>query len=172
MAAALAGAMCLLAPDSAGADAPAWMKVDAAHKTVHFDVQMAEDGANGTLNFNGYAKGAMTLTVPAGWHVTMHVVNAGAGAIPHSLEILPVSEAIPSQGVEPPAFSGAETIDLIPGLNPQQADDVDFVAGAPGKYWIFCGVPGHGASGMWDFFVVSASATAPSVSIAKPPRPA
>jgi sulfocyanin len=152
----------------ASADAPAWMQVDAAHESVHFDIKMAENGDNGTLNFNGYAKGALTITVPAGWHVTMHVVNAGAGAIPHSLEILPVSEAIPSQGVEPPAFSGAETIDLIPGLNPGQGDDVDFIADAPGKYWIFCGVPGHGVSGMWDYLVVSASAAAPSVAETKP----
>jgi sulfocyanin len=163
----LAAAVSFLAASPAAADAPPWMHVDAAHKTVHFDIKMAEDGGNGTLNFNGYAKGALTLTVPTGWHVTMHVSNAGAGAIPHSLEVLPISEAIPSQGVEPPAFSGAETIDLIPGLNPGQGDDVDFVADRPGKFWIFCGVPGHGVSGMWDYLVVSASAPLPSVTETK-----
>jgi hypothetical protein len=93
------------------------------------------------------------------------VINHGAGAIPHSLEILPVTEAIPSQGSEPPAFSGAETNSLIDGMNPGVSDDLAFTADAPGKYWIFCGVPGHGLGGMYDYLVVSTTATVPAVTI-------
>src|SRR5271154_3225365 len=74
---------------------PTWMKIDPAHKSVHYAITMAQGGNNGTLNFNGYAHGAMTITVPKGWHVSMHVVNSGALGIPHSLEVIKTSEVVP-----------------------------------------------------------------------------
>ena len=163
---AFAGA--LAAPAAADmAMPPSFMTVDAPTKTVHFDIQMASNGNNGTLNFNGYAHGGMTLTVPLGWKVKMKVTNAGQGAIPHSLEIIAQAEAIPAQGIEPPAFDGAETINLLNGLGVGKSDEVDFTASTAGKYWIFCGVPDHGIGGMWDYLVVSSSATAPTVTYAK-----
>ena len=163
--AALAAAIAcaLAAPAVADSAPPSWMTVDAASKTVHFTIQMAENGNNGTLNFNGYAHGGMTITVPLGWNVKMKVTNAGAGAIPHSLEIIAQTETTPPQGVEPPFFDGAETVNLINGLSVGQSDEVDFVASTAGHYWMFCGVPDHGVGGMWDNFVVSATATAPMV---------
>ena len=165
------GALAALLSPALGASAdtsaatPAWMKVDAAKKHVDFTIQMAENGNNGTLNFNGYARGGMTLVIPKGWTVGMHVINHGAGAIPHSLEVLPVTESIPSQGSDPPAFSGAETVNLVDGMAVNASDDVAFTADAAGKYWIFCGVPGHGLGGMYDYLVVSTTATTPSVKI-------
>ena len=165
LAATLAGA--LVAPAGADSSSPSWMTVDAPHKTVHFAIQMAENGNNGTLNFNGYAHGGMTITVPLGWSVKMKVTNAGEGAIPHSLEIIAEKETVPSQGVEPPVFDGAETVNLINGLGVGKSDEVDFTASAAGSYWMFCGVPDHGVGGMWDYFIVSSTATAPSVTYAK-----
>ena len=162
---AIAAATPAAASDAAS---PSWMTVDAAHKTVSFAIEMAQNGNNGTLNFNGYGHGAMSLVVPAGWSVKMHVLNKGAGGIPHSLEILPVTESIPGQGVEPPAFSGAETVNLIDGMKTGQSDEVDFTADTPGKYWIFCGVPNHGVGGMWDYLVISSSATTPTVQLPSP----
>jgi sulfocyanin len=170
---ALGAIAAILSPVGAAADtsaaasaAPAWMTVDAAKKTVAFDIEMAENGNNGTLNFNGYGHGAMTLVVPLNWTVKMHVVNKGAGAIPHSLEVLPITESIPNQGSDPPAFAGAETNNLIDGMKVAQSDDLVFTADTAGKYWIFCGVPNHGVGGMYDYLMVSATATAPSVTIA------
>ncbi len=147
--------------------APAWMHVDAAKKSVNFDVLMAPNGTNGGLNFNGYHHGEMTITIPTGWAVDMNVTNKGFGAIPHSLEIIKVAEGIPNQGSNPPAFDGAETIELINGMNVGQSDHATFTADTPGKYWIFCGVPNHGVGGMWDFLVVSPTAKTPSVDITK-----
>jgi sulfocyanin len=157
----------LAAPANADGDTPSWMTVDSDHKTVSFAIGMAENGNNGTLNFNGYAHGAMTITVPVGWQVKMKVTNVGQGAIPHSLEIIPQSEAIPAQGIEPPAFDGAETINLLNGLGVGKSDEVDFTASTAGKYWIFCGVPDHGIGGMWDYLVVSSKATTPTVTFSK-----
>jgi sulfocyanin len=145
---------------------PTWIKVDAPHKSVHYAITMAQGGNNGTLNFNGYAHGAMTITVPTGWHIAMHVTNSGGLGIPHSLEVIKTSEVIPPQGIEPPAFDQAETVNLIQGLSPGQSDDVTFDATTAGRYWIFCGVPNHGIGGMWDNFVVSPKVSAPTVTFA------
>lgn len=144
---------------------PAWMKIDAANKSVHFDIKMAENANNGTLNFNGYGHGDLTITVPLNWKVAMDVVNIGQGAIPHSLEIVAVTEVIPNQGSEPPAFDGAETVELINGLGIGKSDKVEFTADKEGRYWMFCGVPNHGIGGMYDGFVVSATAAMPTVRV-------
>lgn len=141
---------------------PAWVRVDAAHRRVAFKVVAAETGANGTLNFNGYANGQLTVTVPVGWHVHIDFVNSGAGALPHSLEVIRDTKTIPPQGI-PPAIPKAETRDLVAGVPPQQSDSLDFTAAPAGRYLWFCGVPSHGIAGMWDRFVVSASARSPSV---------
>ena len=150
---------------AATASVPSWMHIDADNKSVAMDIGMAQNGNNGTLNFNGYAHGQMTITVPTGWHVDMTVTNAGEGTLPHSLEVIKTAETIPNQGIDPPAFAGAETINLATGLAMGQSDHATFLADTPGKYWIFCGVPNHGIGGMWDYFVVSSSATTPSVTI-------
>jgi hypothetical protein len=49
----------------------------------------------------------------------------------------------------------------VEGL-PQEATDVmRFTAPDSGSYRIFCGVPGHGLSGMWIRFTVDPAANAP-----------
>ena len=153
------------APSAAWAAArPSWMHVDAAHKRVSFTVTAAQGGANGTLNFNGHANGRLTVTVPTGWRVHIDFVNSGAGALPHSLEVIREGK-IPPQGIEPPAIAQADTRDLIAGIPPMQKDTVDFTAQPAGRYLWFCGVPSHGLSGMWDRFVVSGSVSVPAVTI-------
>jgi len=164
-AALLAGGARGAAPTAVWAAARApWMHVDAAHKQVSFTVTAAQGGANGTLNFNGYANGRLTVTVPAGWRVHIDFVNSGAGALPHSLEVIREGK-IPPQGIEPPAIAQAETRDLIAGVPPMQKDTVDFKAQPAGRYLWVCGVPPHGISGMWDRFVVSGSVSVPTVTI-------
>ena len=174
---AVAVALCVTVAPAFAGDAPAqhdisptWMVSDLATKTVSFVIKMAENGNNGTFNFNGYGRGGMTVTVPVGWNVKMHVINIGQGAIPHSLEIVPVTEVVPREGVDPPSFGGAETINLLQGLSPGASDDADFLADKAGQYWMFCGVPNHGTGGMYDFFTVSATATAPSVRVVDDPK--
>ena len=147
-------------------EAPAWMKVDATAKSVSFEIKMAENGSNGTFNFNGYSRGALSVIVPLGWRVRMHVINVGEGAIPHSLEIAGVTTTMPAQGVDP-AFAQAYTVQLVPGMGVGQTDDVDFTADKAGKYWMLCGVPGHAAGGMWDWFIVSETAKVPTITISK-----
>ena len=96
---------------------PSWVKVDAAHRTVSLKITAAEGGANGTLNFNGYGNGQMTVVVPAGWRVHIDFANTGAGALPHSVEVIravPASK-IPPQAI-PPAIPRAESRYLVAGI--------------------------------------------------------
>lgn len=146
------------------ATGPSWMSADAAHRHVAFVVTAAQGGANGTLNFNGYANGQMTVIVPAGWSVHIDFDNSGAGALPHSLEVIRAGGSLPPQGITP-AIPQAETNNLIAGTPPQQRDSLDFVAASAGNYLWFCGVPAHGIEGMWDRFNVSASARMPSATV-------
>lgn len=141
------------------------MRVDAARKLVSFTVTAAQGGANGTLNFNGYADGRLTVTVPAGWRVHIDFINSGAGALPHSLEVIRDTGKIPPQGIEPPAIPKAETNNLLAGVQPLQKDTVDFITQPPGRYLWFCGVPTHGTSGMWVRFDVPPGGGMPAVTI-------
>jgi sulfocyanin len=110
------------------------------------------------MNFNGSSSGRATITVPAGWKVLMHFTNLDA--IPHSAIILPEQQPLPAipQGA---AFAGAYTVDVTAGLFTNKTDELNFTAGAAGKYMLMCGVPGHSPSGMWIWFVVSTTAVAP-----------
>jgi sulfocyanin len=150
---------------SAAAGLPAWVMVDAAHKRVSLKITAAQGGVNGTLNFNGYADGDMTVTVPAGWRVHVELINSGAGALPHSIEAIHAvpTAKLPPQGITP-AIPNAASQDLVAGTPPQQSTSFDFTAQPAGQYLWICGVPAHAIQGMWDRFTVSASARAPSVS--------
>lgn len=163
----LAVLLAALAPAGAhAADSVAWMTADSTSRTVHFDIAMGATGEGSGLNFNGYAHGHMTITVPLGWTVSMKAVNEDS--LPHSLEVVDAQQAPPMDSL-PTAFPRAETIDLTTGMPPNQNDSLSFTADKVGRYWIMCAVPGHAAGGMWDWLVVSKEAAAPSVTFDKGP---
>src|SRR5207244_2781296 len=62
-----------------------------------------------------------------------------------------------------PAIPRAFTLKLGEGLPSEAKDVLGFTAQPAGEYLIFCGVPGHGASGMWIRLRVSATATTPAL---------
>ncbi len=140
---------------------PSWLQVDTVTKTVTFQLVAGLTGLNGALNFNGFRDGGLTLTVPVGWTVVMHFRNHD-GMLPHSAEVIPDTHPLPT-GPVAPAFPRAFTLRLEQGLISEQTDDIRFVADKGGSYLIFCGVPGHGAAGMWVRFAVSGSVHRPSV---------
>lgn len=128
--------------------------------TVELALVAGKTSANGTFNFNGYAHGAMTLSVPVGWRVVIHYKNNSA--LRHSLSVIAYTGTQPDKA-EPPVFAGASTRDLVDGIGVGRQETITFVAGKAGKYEFFCGVLGHALAGMWDFLVVSTTAKAPSV---------
>ena len=129
-------------------------------KTAEFGLVTGKTTANGSFNFNGYAKGALTVTVPAGWKVVIRYSNAGA--LRHSLDVIPYTGTQPDSAPAP-AFAGASTKDLVDGIGVGKQETVTFVAGKPGTYELLCGVLGHAQAGMWARLTVSPTAKAPSV---------
>jgi len=118
-------------------------------------------GLNGALNFNGFRDGGLTFTVPKGWTVVVHFRNHD-GMLPHSAEVVGDTNPPPIQP-QTPAFDRAFTLKLAEGLPPEGTDDFRFIANREGSFLLFCGVPGHGAAGMWIRLVVSGSARRPSL---------
>jgi len=148
---------------------PSWLQVDTVTKTVTFQLVAGLTGLNGALNFNGFRDGELTLTVPLGWTVVMHFRNHD-GMLPHSAEIIPDTHPLPT-GPVAPAFPRALTLRLDQGLISEQTDDIRFIADKGGSYLIFCGVPGHGAAGMWVRFEVSGSVRKPSLAATPAGKP-
>ena len=140
---------------------PAWLTFDAAVKTVRFQLIAGLTGLNGALNFNGFRDGELTLVVPVGWKTEIAFRNHD-GMLPHSAEVIVPQEPLPAQPVSP-AIPRAFTLSLATGLPPEGTDDMRFAAEPAGEYLIFCGVPGHGAAGMWIRLRVSATARTPAL---------
>lgn len=105
------------------------------------------------FNFDGYAKGRLTITVPAGW--TVHVVFENNGPLPHSVMVVPWSTK-PTATHPTPAFAGATTPQARSETPKGGSSRFTFVARK--KYRLLCAVPGHDAAGMWDTLVVKRGA--------------
>ena len=148
---------------------PSWLQVDTVTKTVTFQLVAGLTGLNGALNFNGFRDGGLTLTVPLGWTVVMHFRNHD-GMLPHSAEVIADAHPLPT-GPVAPAFARAFTLRLEQGLISEQTDDLRFIADRGGSYLIFCGVPGHGAAGMWVRLEVSGSIHRPSLAATPAGKP-
>jgi hypothetical protein len=147
------------APPDTGASTPApagqgqWLKYDPASKTVTFEL------IAGPFNFNGYTSGGATLIIPAKANVVMNFVNKDG--TPHSAEIISGEGPLPNAAVEA-AIPRAYTNKLLEGLPQEGKDAMRFTVPESGTYRIFCGVPGHGLSGMWIWMKVDPAAKAPS----------
>ena len=143
--------------DTSKAAAPAGqdqgVKYDAASNAVTFEL------IAGPFNFNGFTNGGATLTVPAKANVVINFINKDG--TPHSAEVISGEGPVPNAATDP-ALPRAYTNKVLEGL-PQEASDVmRFTVTESGKYRIFCGVPGHGLSGMWIWMKVDPAAKAPS----------
>ena len=138
-----------------------WLSFDPASKTAKFQLIAGLTGANGALNFNGFRDGGLTLVIPVGWAAEIAFRNHD-GMLPLSAEVISPQTPLPSQPVGP-AIPRAFTLKLAEGLPPQGTDTMRFLAKPAGEYLIFCGVPGHGAAGMWIHLRVSSTAQTPAL---------
>ena len=145
---------------------PTWLSFDTAAKTVRFQLIAGLTGLNGALNFNGFRDGALTLVVPVGWQTEIDFRNHD-GMLPHSAQVIAPQTPLPTQPVGP-AIPRAFTFKLVEGLPSEATDIMRFAAQPAGEYLIFCGVPGHGAAGMWIRLRVSATATTPALLLTPP----
>ena len=76
---------------------------------------------------------------------------------PHSAELIADKDPMPNLGGDP-AIPRAYTNKVVEGLPQESKDVIRFTAPDSGSYRIFCGVPGHGLSGMWLRFTVDPAA--------------
>ena len=140
---------------------PAWLSFDSTAKTARFQLIAGLTGLNGALNFNGFRDGGLTVVIPVGWTAEISFRNHD-GMLPHSAEVISPQTPLPVQPVSP-AIPRAFTVKLATGLPPEGTDTMRFAAKPAGDYLIFCGVPGHGAAGMWIRLRVSATAHTPAL---------
>lgn len=153
LAAAIAAAAVAAGPMTAGLAAPA--------HSAEVSIIAGKADADSGFDFNGYQKGAMTITVPVGWQVDMQFTNAND--LPHSLAVLPVGAEKQPAPSAAPVFPGATTKEFQAGLPKGTKQTLTFEAAKSGTYVLVCGVAGHSVAGMWDRLVVSPTADAPSV---------
>jgi sulfocyanin len=135
-----------------------YLKWDPATKTVTFELIAGGEGADSPFNFNGYIDGQANLVVPPGVNVLMNFVQKDG--TPHSAELIEDKDPMPSIGGNA-AIPRAYTNKPVEGLPQEATDVIRFTAPDSGSYRIFCGVPGHGLSGMWIRFTVEPGATEP-----------
>lgn len=145
---------------AAGAMALGTSLLHAAAHTAEVTI-VANKTASGGFAFNGYQRGGMTVTVPAGWEIVVHFENADATN--HSVAVAASGGHTQVTPPSSPAFAGAMSGNFSSGLAKGQTQTFTFEASKAGTYEFVCGVPGHAISGQWDALVVSATATAPSV---------
>src|SRR6059036_2983284 len=147
---------------------PTWLSFNAAALTARFQLIAGLTGLNGALNFNGFSDGGLTFVVPVGWQTEIDFRNHD-GMLPHSAEIITASTPLPVQPVAP-AIPRAFTLRLDEGLVSEATDTMRFTAQPAAEYLICCGVPGHGAAGMWIRFQVSAAAKTPALLLTAAPK--
>ncbi len=130
-----------------------WLSYDAATNTVTFEL------IAGPFTFNGYRSGEGTLVVPPKATIVMNFINKDG--TPHSALITPGEGPIPNSA-STPAIQRAYTIQVLQGLPQEGTDAMRFPVPESGTYRIFCGVPGHGLSGMWIWLKIDPAAKTPS----------
>lgn len=141
---------------------PAWAVTKG--KVVNLTLVAAYNQNSSGFNFNGAAKGQMTVTVPLG--DTVNVTFSNNAPLPHSAQIVAYSSNPPATAV-PDAFKNANSANPTTGSSKGAPQKFSFVANKAGKYLIICAVPGHAAAGMWDTLVVAKGAKAATVTIKK-----
>lgn len=140
---------------------PSWLTWNPATRTATFQLIAGLTGsAKSPFNFNGYVDGELTLVVPDSARMVMNFVNVDG--TPHSAVVIDDKDPMPNMA-ENPAIPRAYTIKASEGLGYYQKDVMRFRATPPGGYRIFCGVPGHGLSGMWIRLKVDPAVEAPKM---------
>lgn len=122
-------------------DLSRYIRVNSAAQSVVFILVAGYPAGDYQFNYNGYGSGALVLTVPVGWTVTVQCENRGT--VPNSCSVV-----TGRQDTEPidPAWT---TPDPARGLDPGQSASFDFQPTQTGSFRIASLVDGHEASGMW-----------------------
>lgn len=138
-----------------GAD---WIRVDRVAREVRLDIVAGMTEDNFRWNFNGYAKGAATLTVPVGYRIVIDFHNADL-AVAHSIGVGEIQTPFPPMFDQPtPVFTGgmsANPTSMTDSTMPGESETVAFTAERPGTFGLICYIPAHALTGMWITLEVS-----------------
>ncbi len=125
-----------------------YLRVDAASRTAIVTLIAGYPAGDYQFNYNGYGSGALVLTVPAGWQITVQCENRGT--VPNSCAV------VGGRDDTSPLQPGWSTPDPLRGLDPNQSAGFVFTPSTPGSFRIASLVDGHEASGTWlDLEVVA-----------------
>jgi sulfocyanin len=152
------------APTPAPAGTADWIVVDSAANTVTLDIVAGRDGSNNNWNFNGFANGGFTVTVPEGAAVTINFTNNDAN-MGHSIGVATKPTGPWAAMLDAtPVFAGgisSNPTSMTESTMSGETETITFTADAAGEYALVCYVPGHATAGMWiNFNVVPAGAAA------------
>ena len=139
-----------------------WMQYNAAKRQVQLLLQ-ASVNTFGSLAFDGYANGFLTITIPQGWTVDVSFVNEQS-ILKNSAMIVPLSQ-LKQGGPFTSAFPGASSPHPTQGVARGVVQHFQFVASRSGRYAVVSAVPdGQSSSGMWDNVVVK-NVTKPTIRV-------
>jgi hypothetical protein len=125
-----------------------YIHVDNASRSAIVTLIAGHPATDSQFNYDGYANGALVLTVPTGWRITIQCLNHGT--VPNSCAIVrgPHNTA--------PVDLSWSTPDPQRGIDAGQSASFEFTPSTVGSYRIASLVGGNEASGMWlDLEVVS-----------------
>ena len=126
------------------------LSFDAANRTVTLTMVANVPGTPSDFNYNGYTNGALVITVPKGWDVTVHCNDDPAATYAHSCTVVRGPEA------KTPAFPGASLPDPTGTgfVTAGEKKTFRFTPGAPFVGRFACLLIGHESGGMWATFQV------------------
>lgn len=118
-----------------------YFKVDSSAHSVIVTLIAGYPATDYQFNYNGYRNGALVLTIPVGWQVTVQCENHST--VPNSCAV------VSGPNATEPAEPGWSTRDPQRGLDPGQSASFTFTPSTAGAYRIASLVRGSEASGMW-----------------------
>lgn len=122
-------------------DPKQYLKTDQTTRTASVTLIAGYPATDYQFNYDGYQSGALVLTVPIGWQMTVQCSNHST--VPQSCAV--VTDGSATQALRP----DWSTPDPVRGLDPGQSASFVFTPTATGDYRIASLVPGSEASGMW-----------------------
>jgi hypothetical protein len=122
-------------------DPSKYIQVDDANHSAIVTLIAGYPATDFQFNYDGYASGALVLTVPIGWSVTVQCENRGT--VPNSCAV------VAGRTDTSPIDVSWSTPDPQRGLDPQQSATFMFAPAQPGSFRIASLVDGSEASGMW-----------------------
>ena len=130
-------------------DPKSYIRINAATKSAVVTLIAGHPATDIQFNYDGYGRGALVLTVPVGWQVTVQCENHGT--VPNSCAV------VANRTSTAPVRPDWSTPEPQRGLDPGQSASFVFTPSTPGSYRIASLVDGNEASGMWADLEICAS---------------